>query len=90
MRDDLPQRPWLNESGIINLDDKTGPGSHWVAYKKIGKIVKYYDSFGDLRPPIEVLHYFRNTNKIYYNYARDQNFNTNICGHLCLDFLLYK
>ncbi|XP_034944924.1 uncharacterized protein [Chelonus insularis] len=32
---DLPKSsPWKNESAIINLDDKTGPGTHWVAYKK--------------------------------------------------------
>lgn len=86
MRDNLPKKPWLNESGIINLDSKTGPGTHWVAYKKRGLIVKYYDSFGDLRPPIEVMHYFQN-NKIFYNYVREQSFNTNVCGHLCLIFL---
>lgn len=88
MRDSLPQKPWFNESGIINLDNKTGPGTHWVAYKKRGSRVEYYDSFGDLRPPAEVIRYFRGS-KIYYNYAREQNFNTNICGHLCLKFL-YK
>lgn len=88
MRNSLPVKPLHNESGIINLDSKEGPGTHWVAYKKRGSIVKYYDSFGNLKPPTEVIRYFRGST-IHYNYERDQEFNTSICGHLCLKFL-YK
>lgn len=88
MRNDLPAKPRINESAIINLDSKSGPGTHWVAYIKRGILVNYFDSFGDLRPPLEVIKYFRDC-KIRYNYEREQNFNTNICGHLCLQFL-YK
>lgn len=86
MRNSLPRRPWTVESGIVNLDDKEGPGTHWVAYKKQGCVVKYFDSYGDLRPPMEVLHYFRG-NKILYNDTQHQYYNTIVCGHLCLKFL---
>lgn len=60
MRNQLPKKPYYNEDGIVNLDDCTGPGTHWVAYKKRGCKVNYFDSFGNLRPPIEVLNYFKN------------------------------
>lgn len=86
MRNGLPKKPWNRECGIINLDDQQGPGTHWVAYKKLGQRVLYFDSFGDLRPPTEVINYFRG-NTVKYNYTRLQDFNTNVCGHLCLKFL---
>ncbi|KAG5332831.1 SETMR methyltransferase, partial [Acromyrmex charruanus] len=56
MRDTLPMNgAHRNESGIVNLDDATGPGIHWVAYAK-----RNNDSFGNLRPPKELLRYFGN------------------------------
>lgn len=92
MRDTLPMRkPWHSESGVVNMDDSTSPGTHWVAYKKIGNRVLYYDSFGDLSPPVELVIYLQRDNasvNIEYNYDRYQNFDSFRCGHLCLKFLL--
>lgn len=88
MRDALPSRPWKNESAIINLDNEEGPGTHWVAYKKRGVNVKYFDGFGDLRPPAELVKYLGRGSKITYNYNRYQNYNSFNCGHLCVKFLL--
>ena len=85
-RDKLPLRPKFRESAIINLDKESGTGTHWVAYRKIGKLVKYYDSFGNLTPPLELEKYFEGCN-IEYNYERHQKYNTTNCGHLCLRFL---
>ena len=51
MRNALPKNgPRYNESAIVNLDDASGPGTHWVAYRKRGNKVLYFDSFGDLKP----------------------------------------
>ena len=87
MRNSLPfDGPRANESAVLNLDDKNGPGTHWVAYKKIGKDVKYFDSFGDLQPPRELLAYLR-VKIVKYNHQRYQKFDTFNCGHLCLKFL---
>lgn len=86
-RDRLPSRPRLNESAVINLDTEHSTGTHWTAYNKIGKQVNYYDSFGNLPPPVELQIYF-NDCEIVYNYERHQQFNTTNCGHLCLQFLL--
>lgn len=87
MIDSLPVKPWKNETGIVNLDKSSGPGTHWVCYKKLGDTVYYFDSFGNLPPPLELLFYFRKFNKIYYNIVRKQEWNTEVCGHICLDFL---
>ena len=88
MRNGLPRKkPRKNESAVVNLDDRNGPGTHWVAYKKVGKNVQYFDSFGNLQPPRELIDYLKGCN-IVYNYERRQKFNSVLCGHHCLFFLL--
>jgi len=89
MRDQLPKKPWVHESGVINLHDSSKSGSHWVAYKKHKNKVFYFDSYGNLKPPIEVLKYFEGC-EIRYNYERYQDFDSVECGHLCLLFLYKK
>ena len=46
----------------------------------------YFDSFGNVKPPIELQKYF-GEGKINYNYRNYQDFDTFICEHLCLKFL---
>lgn len=87
MRDTLPSRPYTNETGIVNLDSNAGPGTHWVCYQKKANLVQYFDSFGDLKPPLELIKYFGRNITIKYNYKRKQAFNSVACGHLCLQFL---
>lgn len=87
MKDRLPASIWKNETGIVNLDNTEGSGTHWVCYKKLGETVYYYDSFGNLQPPKELQYYFRTARTVLYNYDRQQPDNTSICGHLCLEFL---
>lgn len=89
MRDTLPkQKPTSYESAIINLDVSRNMGTHWVAYIKKGNIVEYFDSFGNLKPPKELVNYLGKV-KILYNNETYQKYNQNNCGHLCLNFL-YK
>lgn len=92
MRDTLPKTMWkTGECGIVNLDVSGGPGTHWVAYvsKKNKSCVLYFDSFGNLQPPVELLQYFTNSRRrVFYNFHRYQEFDTYLCGHLCLMFLL--
>lgn len=86
MRDRLPKSVHKNECGIVNLDDYVGAGTHWTAYVKTGSKAIYYDSFGNLRPPIELIKYLKGAS-IKYNHTQDQTFDTVNCGHLCLQFL---
>lgn len=86
MRDQLPTKPLKNECGIMNLDSIIGSGTHWVAYWKKGELVIYFDSFGNLTPPIEFVNYM-NKFEIFYNREKYQDFNSINCGHLCLKFL---
>ena len=70
-----------NESGIVNLDDATGPDIHWVAYAKRNNRVVYFDSFGNLRPPKELVQYFGNgATTIEYHRMSYQTYNQSFCG----------
>ena len=76
------------ECSIINLDVKDGVGTHWTTYFKFKNHIYYYDSFGNLPAPKELICYFNKKNyEIFYNREQDQPFNSLICGHLCLCFL---
>ena len=86
MRDTLPKKVHKNECAIINLDLNSGPGTHWVCYKKFGKQVKYFDSFGNLKPPLELLKYWGDVN-VTYNRDRYQSYKSENCGQLCIQFL---
>ena len=76
------------EGFIINMDDKTGAGTHWVAVTRIADDIIYFDSFGIL-PPKEFFLYARNNGyKILsfqpYQLQYDQS---NLCGYFCCFFL---
>lgn len=85
MRDELPKNTEDIECGIVNLDSSKNEGTHWVAYVKLFNYCEYFDSFGDLKPPKELIKYLKSN--VTYNYSRYQSFDTSNCGHLCLKFL---
>ena len=88
-RDGLPKKI-RKECGIINLDDMTGPGTHWVCYRNIDNLAEYFDPFG-LIMPNEALVYFNTSGKrIVYTMDEIQNRNTVLCGYWCLYYLFER
>ena len=74
LRDNLPVEPKRMECGVLNMDDMTGNGTHWVAWYRDNGKNYYFDSYG-IQPPNELKRYLRSP--IFYN--------TEVfCGHLCL------
>ena len=43
LRDTLLKKPKRNECAIINLDDTSGNGTHWLAWFKRGNNKFYFD-----------------------------------------------
>ena len=68
---------------VINFDDSSGNGTHWVCVKKVENILFYFDSFGVLPLP-EIK---RNDKEVIYNCYRIQDFDSELCGYFCIDFL---
>jgi len=81
LRDTFPKKPKRNECAIMNVDNTSGNGTHWVAWFKRGNDKFYFDSFG-LPPPTE-LKYFLNRG-VFYPTEQIQPRQEVICGHLCL------
>ena len=81
VRDNLPRKPRKDECGIVNLDDASGKGTHWVVWSRAGKNKFYFDSYG-IQPPLELVEYLKDP--ILYNTERLQPKDQVFCGHLCL------
>ena len=87
MRDQLPKNPNNVETGIINLDNSTGAGTHWVAYAIDPRGVIYFDSYG-LAPPKEFMQYIHGKFLIFYSTLPTQQLNDPpICGREVLNVL---
>lgn len=87
MRDTLPDIPNKLECGIVNLDSVYSTGTHWTCYYKNRNYKIYFDSFGNARPPQELVIYL-GSDGLQYNTDSFQNFDDPpICGHLCLEVL---
>lgn len=87
MRHTRPKRAKKRECAVVNLDSVKSAGTHWVAYIKHDKNVRYFVSFGNLLPPKELVKYLSNC-EINYNYHQYQSYNLVNCGNLCITFLL--
>ena len=80
LRDALPKKPKRNECSIMNLDNASGGGTHWVTWFKRGYDKWYFDSFGS-PPPTELNNYLGN---VFYPTEQIQQRQAVICGHLGL------
>lgn len=75
------------ECFVLNHETSKSNGSHWTALAKNNNIAYYFDSFGNLSPPKEVLTYLGKKTQLYYNVNRYQEYESVICGHLAIKFL---
>lgn len=89
MLDTLPKKVKDVECWVLNHDSIKSTGTHWTALAKIKNVAWYFDSFGNLPPPLDVIDYLGSNVNILHNYSRYQEFGTFVCGQLCLKFL-YK
>lgn len=91
MRDTLlknKKKMSARECWILNHGTSRTDGTHWTALAKYYGTAFYFDSFGKLPPPFEVINYLGKNVKLFYNAKQYQNYGSVICGHLCLRFLL--
>ena len=73
---------------VIDLDEYSDIGTHWIALYVNNKTVKYFDSFGIEHIPKEVKKFIGNTN-IISNIYRIQNYDSIMCGYFCIGFIDY-
>ena len=73
-----------NECGILNLDDSSGNGTHWVLWYRKNNTNFYFNSYG-VQPPQELQQYLKSA--IFYITEKIQPKGEVFCGHLCLHVL---
>lgn len=89
MSDQLPKRIKKNECGIINYQDSTKEGSHWVAYFNRSNLryACYFDPEGF--PPIEsAITYLKTSKKEILWSDEDFQKDDNTCGLFAIKFIL--
>ena len=75
---------------IINLDEYSDIGTHWVALWVTNNNATYFDSFGVEHIPKEIIKFIENRN-IKTNIFRIQAYDSIMCGCFCIayiDFML--
>ena len=73
---------------VINLDEYSDIGTHWIALYVNNKTVTYFDSFGIEHIPKEVKKFIGNRN-IISNIYRIQNYALIMCDYFCVGFIDY-
>ena len=86
-RDNLPNKIKAR-AYVINLDEYSDIGTHWIALYVNNKIVTYFDSFGIEHIPNEVKKFIGNRN-IISNIYRIQNYDSVMRGSFCISFINY-
>ena len=86
-RDNLPDKI-KNGAYVINLDEYSDIGTHWIALYVNNKTVTYFDSLGIEHIPKEVKKVVGNRN-IITNIYRIQNYDSIMCGYFCIGFINY-
>ena len=89
-RDNLPERSPTERikdgAYIINLDEYSDIGTHWVALYVNNKTVTYFDSFGVEHIPKEIKKFIGNKN-IIANIFKIQAYDSVMCGYICIRFI---
>ena len=83
-RDNLPKIK--DGAYVINLDEYSDIGTHWVALYIQNNDVTYFDSFEVEHIPKEIRTFIGNKN-IKTNISRIQAYDSIKCGYFCIEFV---
>ena len=83
-RDNLPKIK--DGAYLINLDEYSDIGSHWIALQVLNNDVTCFDSFGVEHIPQEIKSFIDNKN-IKVNIFRIQAYDSIMSGYFCIGFI---
>ena len=73
---------------VINIDEYSDIGTHWIALYVNNKTVTYFDSFGIEHIPKEIKKFINNKN-IIVNIFRIQAYDSVMSEYFCIGFMNY-
>ena len=76
-----------DEGYIINRDEYSDIGTHWVALYVHNNCVTYFDSFGVEHIPKEIRAFIGRSLSITINIFRIQAYDSIMCGYFCIGFI---
>ena len=76
-----------NGAYVINLDEFSDIGTHWVALYVHNDDVTYFDSFGVEHIPKEIKASINRSLSIAANIFRIQAYDSIMCGYFCVGFI---
>ena len=84
-RDNLPNKI-KDGAYVINLDEYSDIGTHWVALWRNINSVTYFDGFGLKHIPKEIKTFIKYKN-VKTNIFRIQAYDSIMCGYFCIVFI---
>ena len=84
-RDNLPNKI-KDGAYVVNLDEYSHTGTHWIALYALNNNVTYFDSFEVEHIPKEIKKFIGNKN-VRTNIFRIQAYNSVMCGYFCIGFI---
>ena len=84
-RDNLPNKI-KDGAYVINRDQYSDNGTHWIALYVKNNDITYFDSFGVQHIPKEIKPFIKNKN-IETNIFRIQTYDSIMCGYFCIGFI---
>ena len=84
-RDNLPDKI-KDGAYVINIDEYSDIGTHWIALYVNNKTVTYFDSFGVEHIPKEIKK-FINIKNIISKIFRIQSYDSVMCRYFCIGFI---
>ena len=88
-RDNLPDKI-KDGAYVINLDEYSDIGTHWIALYVHNKTVTYFDTFGVEHIPKEIKKFIKGTidnRNIIANIFRIQAYDSIMCRYFCIGFI---
>jgi len=90
--DAIPVLP-PNSAAVVNRDDSSQPGSHWMAiYIDENGNLEFFDSYG--QSPFFygklIQDYVSKYSNVIWNSVTFQSITSNVCGHYCIYFILKR
>ena len=88
-RGNLPNKT-KDEACVINLDEYSDIGTHWVALYVKNNDITYFDSFGVEHIPKEIIKFINHPSQnrnIKTNIFRIQANDSIMCGYFCIAFI---